>query len=153
MTTLTLTAHLDPAWNKAGLDVARATEEELRYRALLGDIQFAIGDADFSTSWGWVPVLDFVLGLNWLLERLPDSHYETFEFTESGAQLRFELVDDRVEVRSSYVAATAGLALDEFRVAVRDLTAQVLHDARQAAPGLDANPIFGRWAEQLVASF
>jgi len=36
----------------------------LRYECFLGDVTFKIDNVDFSTHWGWVPVLDFALGLS-----------------------------------------------------------------------------------------
>ncbi len=36
MTNVVLAARLDPAWNRAEVDLASATETDLRYRSLLG---------------------------------------------------------------------------------------------------------------------
>ncbi|SRR6266568_1692004 len=114
--------------------------------------EFRIGDADFSTQWGWIPLLDFALGLTGLLARLPRSQHESFEFTESGAELRFELIDGDVEVRSNFVAAIGRAPLDALRGAVRRLAEEILHTARQEAPGIDANSNFRRLANDLSAS-
>lgn len=152
MTDVVLAARLDPAWNRAEVDLASATEADLRYRSLLGDVEFRIGAADFSTQWGWIPLLDFALGLTGLLARLPRSQHESFEFTESGAELRFELIDGEVEVRSNFAAAIGRAPLEALRGAVRRLADEILHTARQEAPGIDANSNFQRLANDLSAS-
>jgi len=144
MTDVVLTARLDPAWNRAGVDLASASETDLRYRSLLGDVEFRIGDSDFSTQWGWIPLLDFALGLTDVLMRLPDSRLESFEFTESGAELRFELRGGEVEVRSNFAAAIGHAPLEVLRRAAQGLAEQVLSAARMEAPGVDANPDFER---------
>jgi len=144
MTDVALTARLDPAWNSAQVDLASASEMDLRYRSLLGDVELRIGDSDFSTKWGWIPLLDFALGLTDLLMRLPDSRFESFEFTESGAELRFEMRDREVEIRSNFTAAIGHAPLDVLRRAALGLAEQVLSAARTEAPGIDANPDFER---------
>lgn len=152
MTGVVLAARLDPSWNRAGIDLASATETDLRYRSLLGDVEFRVGDADFSTQWGWIPLLDFALGLTDLLMRLPRSRHESFEFTESGAELRFELIDGEVEVRSNFAAAIGHAPLDALGEAVRRLGNEIVRMAREEAPGIDDNSNFQRLANDLSAS-
>ena len=151
MSEITLSARVDPGWNEPKRDFRAANEDELRYGAFLGDILFTIDDADFSSRWGWIPILDFALGINWVLSRLPTAGYEVFEFTESGAELRFELTDNEVEVRSNYVPAIARVPLDDLRAAAHQLNEQVLTNARDIVVGIDANPVFRRWVEELAA--
>jgi hypothetical protein len=57
MTDVMLAARLDPTSNRAQIDFSSASATDLRYRSLLGDVEFRIGDADFSTQWGWIPLL------------------------------------------------------------------------------------------------
>lgn len=98
---------------------------------------------------GSIPLLDFALGLTGLLTRLPRSNNEVLEFTESSAELRFELIHDEVEVRSNFAASIGRTPLYALREAVRRLGDEVLHMARQEAPGIDANPDIRRLASAL----
>ena len=92
----------------------------LRYDCFLGDLQFKVGDLDFSTHWGWVPVLDFALGISSLLDLLEPGDSRVFEFTESEAVIQLSRIGDSVEVASSYSPGTARVDAEELRAAVRD---------------------------------
>jgi hypothetical protein len=65
MSDLILGARIDPTWNHDSVekDLSSASEEDLRYSYLLGDIDLRSGDTDLSAKWGWVPLLDFVPSL------------------------------------------------------------------------------------------
>jgi len=61
---ITLDYRLSPLpGDRTDRELVSASESELRYSLFLGDVVFRVGDADFSANWGWVPVLDFALGL------------------------------------------------------------------------------------------
>ena len=68
----------------------------LRYECFLGDVTFKIDNVDFSTHWGWVPVLDFALGLSSALDGLESGKSGIFEFTESEAFIRCSRSDHMV---------------------------------------------------------
>jgi hypothetical protein len=85
MTDIVLAARLDPAWNRAEVDLANATETDLRYRSLLGDVEFRIGDADFSAQRGWIPLLDFAIGLTGLLALYGKIHRQRLDHAHRTA--------------------------------------------------------------------
>ena len=49
---------------------ATATVTDLRYRIALGDIILKEGEVDLSAPWGWVPLIDFVVGVRDLVHSL-----------------------------------------------------------------------------------
>lgn len=70
--------------------------------ASLGDVIFIVYEVDLSARWGWVPVLDFALGLDAIVDALAPEGAgdEVFEFTESDATIVFRRDGDKVEPRS-----------------------------------------------------
>jgi len=100
MTTIRLDYSL--AQSKPGVRAAAATtvtDTDLRYYLFPGDVAFVVGACDFSTNWGWVPILDFASALLWLLDDLDESGPRHFEFTESDATIDFRLSDEIVPSR------------------------------------------------------
>jgi len=84
-------------------DWRTVSEESLRYDHFLGDVMIRIKGTDLTTTWGWVPVLDFAAGVTNLLYNLQPGCEEIFEFTESEATLTFRRQEeDLVEVAASY---------------------------------------------------
>jgi len=54
----------EPDW------LATATVTDLRYRIALGDIILKEGEVDLSAPWGWIPLIDFVVGVRDLVHSL-----------------------------------------------------------------------------------
>lgn len=117
-------------------------EWALRYECFLGDVQLEVGSADFSTDWGWVPVLDFALGIASLLDTLEPGGSSCFEFTESEAWIQFARVGDVVRVTSSYSGQVALADIVEFRAAARDLARRVGERVGSKHPQLRRNHDF-----------
>jgi hypothetical protein len=97
-------------------DLIAADNVVLRYYAFLGDIVFRAGGCDFSTDWGWVPVVDFAASMMQVSVALlaSDVSPSVFEFTESGATIVFSPCGSTARVSASYVHCVADIDLAEF---------------------------------------
>lgn len=154
MTELSLAARLAPEWNRraANTDLSQASEADLRYGLLLGDVELAAGDVDLSARWGWVPLFDFIVGLVTLLRRLATSSEEAFEFTESGSELRFYRSGDDVEIRSNYAPGIITIGYDDLLDAVLGFARDSLRRLGAAAPTLESNEVFNRIMKEVCAA-
>jgi len=139
---LTLDYQLDPivASKQSNVDLATAAPETLRYDLFLGNVVLHGDGADFSASWGWVPVLDFALCLKAIAEALEHSAAECFEFTESDAALEFRRDGKEVEVSSNYAPGMLRVPLPEFQEQVRGFARRVIGELATANLRLAANP-------------
>jgi hypothetical protein len=142
---------LSPSWNrKAGeIDLRAADEMTLRYDCFLGDVLVVIGDVDLSARWGWVPVLDFGLGLRSIAGALAAEKVQTFEFTESDAALVFRREESPIEVSANYAEGTAKVAFVEFSLQVERFVARLVDEFGQAHPELAENVFFAELARRL----
>jgi hypothetical protein len=122
-------------------ELVSATETELRYSLFLGDIVFSVGDADFNAKWGWVPVLDFALGLDHAVGELLQGKEEAeFEFTESDNVIRFRRDGEDVSVSASYAPHRTIVNLEDLVYAVRTFRKRVVNDLSLIHPQLRMNP-------------
>ncbi len=151
MSDLVLAARIDASWNRSSTekDLSAASEEDLRYSYLLGDVELRSGDIDLGASWGWVPLLDFVASLIPLLPRLATTRQESFEFTESGSQLRFYFMNDCVESRTNYKPGIICIPYEELMRQASDFAVNTMKHLREVAPSLDRNPVFRRISDDL----
>jgi hypothetical protein len=121
-------------------DLATADATDLRYRLFLGNVFFRVGEADFSASWGWVPVLDFALGLEYVARELRHGMMEAeFDFTESESTIRFRRDDEDVLISASYTSHRAVVNLEHLVDAVRVFRKRVIDDLSQLHPQLRMN--------------
>ena len=103
-------------------------EMVIRYDVLPGDITFRIGPHDFSAKWGWIPLVDFVLSLEWIVTHLADADdgsIEVFDFTENGARIEFERSGNEVSITTSYADGEGRVPLQSLRAAVDQLESKV----------------------------
>lgn len=107
---------------------------------------FIVFELDLSAKWGWVPVLDFALSLDSIVDELAvgDGAEGLFEFTESDAVISFRRVGDAVEIEASYVPGLARVGYAEFRGAAKRFLLRVLEDLVGQHPDLGANPFIAR---------
>lgn len=135
---------LSPSWNEKTRSVALESAEEwvLRYDCFLGDVIFLVYEVDLSARWGWVPILDFALGLDAIVGSFggEDAGAEVFEFTESDATVTFRRDGDAVEIEASYVPGTARVAYEDLQTAVKRFMIRVLDDLARDHPELTRNP-------------
>lgn len=131
---------LSPGWRNqlSSVDLQRASVEDLRYRFFLGDVFFKIGSTDFSAPWGWVPVLDFAIGLLYTVRTLADSAQVQFEFTESEATLAFERIGEQIQIVASYSTDSVLILYEQLQQAVERFARKVLSDLESQDPTLSA---------------
>jgi hypothetical protein len=133
----TLSSDREPAIT----DLATADETALRYYCFPGDIVMRVGDADLSTRFGWVPVLDFAMALRSIAARLAEEPEATFAFTESGATITFARTGDDVRVTASYAGEAGTVTYGELAAAADAFLARVIDDLTQAHPELADNAL------------
>jgi hypothetical protein len=129
-----------PPGDRTDRELVSASESELRYSLFLGDVVFRVGDADFSANWGWVPVLDFALGLEHAARELLQGKEEAeFEFTESDSAIRFQRDDGDVFISASYAPHRTVANLEDLVKAVRAFRKRVVDDLSLIHPQLRMN--------------
>jgi hypothetical protein len=129
-------------------DLETATEGDLRFRLFVGDVVFRVGDADFSAYWGWVPVLDFALGLEYVARELGQGQQEAeFDFTESESTIRFQRDGGDVFVSASYAPHRTIVNLQDLVNAVRIFRKRVVDDLSLTHPQLRMNPTIRKLME------
>lgn len=125
-----------------------ASESELRYSLFPGDVVFKVGDADFSANWGWVPVLDFALGLeSGASELLQGKEEVEFEFTESDSAIRFQRDEGDIFISASYAPHRAVVNLEDLVKAVRGFRKRLVNDLSLIHPELRMNPTLRKLME------
>jgi hypothetical protein len=141
---IVLDYELSSAWNrKTGeVDLRAADEMTLRYDCFLGDVVLVVGDLDLSACWGWVPVLDFALGLRSIAGALAADDEQVFEFTESDATIEFRRKGGAVEISSSYVDGAAEVAHVDLSLLAEQFLARVVEDLGRAHSELGDNAFF-----------
>ena len=123
-----------------GQGLVSATEAELRYRLFLGDVALRVGDANFSADWGWVPILDFALGLEYAARELLHGKNEAlFEFTESDSVIQFRRDEGDVVVSASYAPDTTVVNLEDLVKAAVEFRKRVVDDLLLIHPQLRMN--------------
>jgi hypothetical protein len=139
---ITLDYELSPDWNRrtTKIDLRSADEMTLRYDCFLGDVVFVVDGADFSARWGWVPVLDFALGLRAIASGLVSKAQELFEFTESDAVIEFRRQGDLLRIEAGYASAAAELRRVEFSLHVERFVARLVADLAGRYRELGSNP-------------
>jgi hypothetical protein len=145
---------LSPSWNaRPSAALEAADETVLRYDCFLGDVIFLVYEVDLSARWGWVPVLDFALGLNAIVDALASggADEEVFEFTESDATIAFRRDGDAVEIEASFVPGAARVGYEDLRAAVKHFVVRVLDDFSHEHPELRRNPFVARVLETMTS--
>lgn len=141
-----LSFQLSKAWNKIEqVDLRLADRVALRYDLFLGDIFFFIDNADFSMPVGWVPILDFAIGLLAISKQLQDGRTDVkFEFTESNAQILFCKCSgsDLVQLTANYTLSVADVALVDLVRIVTEFALEVRGYLLHQYPELDNNLVF-----------
>lgn len=142
-----LTWRLSPLRNAKieSIDAATIDEIKLRYELFLGDIAFKTNNCDFSTNWGWVPVVDFMACMNSIvIDLLNDARLPYFEFTESDAKITFRNDGSMIHVASTYAEGEFIISLEEFARIVRSETRRLRGELLSLYPRLSANQVFDK---------
>lgn len=111
----------------------------LHYDCFLGDIHFCVERVDFSTHWGWVPVLDFALVLSSMLNALQRGEESVFEFTESSHALRISRDGDIAAVSASYVKVASRAHFAELHSVVNEFLSSLEEDLLKSCCGIEKN--------------
>jgi hypothetical protein len=141
--------HLDYRLNEdRETDWSSVTEEDLRYRVVLGNLVFHVGDKDFSADWGWIPMVDLAASFAEIVRKLEGgSASETFEFTESDAWVRFERKGEKVLVSTSYGEGVGEIALHSASEAIKSfrerLRSELVRQHPQAAHNAAVRKLLG----------
>jgi len=137
---------LSPSWKRSweALNLAEASETDLLYRALLGDIIFKVDSNDFSAKWGWIPVIHFAASLRRIVGELEkrDGAETAFEFTESDAALHFKRAGNEVLISASYSPGEARVSLSKLTADVEFFCHRVGSQLSQQFPVLHNNKSF-----------
>ena len=139
---ITLDYILDPAPNDAEANLAEVDELRLRYDCFPGDVVFVVGAVDLSARWGWVPILDFAVGIKQIADGLGGE--DRFEFTESDATIAFHRDGDLVRVSADYVPDSAVVPLAELQTATDVFLRRVVADLTSRHPELAENTYVAR---------
>ena len=139
-------------------DYRTADVRTLRHDLFCGDVYLADadspvgGDRELSTTWGWVPVLDFAWALCDLVEELdrdplgsrsPGPHHAELDFTESADRLRLTRRFGWVDITADWTPAgerPLTFSHAELRREARDFLHDLTADLVDMHEGLDANP-------------
>lgn len=124
---------------------ATATIADLRYRVALGDVILKAGDVDLSAPWGWIPLIDFVVGVRDLVRSLKtDGSEADFEFTESDALLRFRRKASKLVISSSYASGEAVVPISTVIERLKKFEADLRAELLTRYPDLQRNAHFRR---------
>lgn len=131
--------------------LARGQRDNVAIRPLPGRHSFLVDGTDFSARWGWVPVLDFVLGLRALTDRLLETSEVAFEFTESDATIEVERQGDSVII-ANYTSGTTRARYAELSLETERFVARVVDDFTCRYAGLARNEYVAALARTLTTS-
>ena len=151
---LKLTCRLSPAQQAKmpSIELSMIDEIALRYDLFLGDIVFKGDNYDFSTNWGWVPIVDFMACMNLIvIELLKDVGTSHFEFTESDAKITFINDGSMIRIECTYADGSCQVSLEEFARNVVMETRRLRRELLGACPTLSGNPIFDKLLPQAAA--
>jgi|HubBroStandDraft_6_1064221.scaffolds.fasta_scaffold669160_1 hypothetical protein len=135
---------LSENWDSDAAFLLTADETDFRYYAFAGDIVLRDAQSDLSTQWGWVPLVDFAVGLRDISATIQDeiAAAKKFEFTESDATLEFERHGADVNIRSSYAPGKIVLPSAEFRKRVLDFGRRLDMELLSRLPSLRQNAAY-----------
>jgi hypothetical protein len=145
---LELIMHLDyrlsENWDSDPAFLLSADETDFRYYTFAGDIILRDAETDLSTHWGWVPLVDFAVGLRDISAAIEAgiAPAQKFEFTESDAILEFERHGADVTIHSSYAPGKIVLPSAEFRTRVLDLGRRLNMELLSRLPSLRQNAAY-----------
>jgi hypothetical protein len=135
-----------------GRNLREADETALHYDLFLGDVIFRVDGADLSASWGWIPVIDFAVCLDRIVNEIVPRESQSLEFTESENRIDFTLCDGTVEIRTTYAAQQARVSLEEIRRTTREFLGRMLDDLMARYSTLAQNAYIRRIYPKVVIS-
>ena len=101
-------------------ELRTVSRPDLIQGAFMGDAIFLLNDADLSTQFGWVALLDWCLRLNSAVRSLNSEASAKFDFSESDDWISFSRKGADVAVACSYSPLIAVVNFDSLGDAVQD---------------------------------
>src|SRR5919205_838727 len=142
MNDITLSYRLSPRWNKLERKGCEgASSEELYYEMFLGDIILRVGDADFSSQWGWVPILDLVRQFVSAGKEVAKNRKIDINFTESNALLTLTPRDGLIAISSTYSPSRQEVRVEDLQIAMKQFAKEAIREFDLLCPGLRENPL------------
>lgn len=123
-------------------DIISATESDLHYYFFCGDLGINIDGCDFSTKWGWVPLLDFIVVFSDMVMNLKQNDKSCFFFTESDENLCLLLDGKMVLVTASYIKCSALINFNELRNLTKDVSDRFFQNILSQYPNILENSNF-----------
>jgi hypothetical protein len=132
-------------------DPLLASENDLRYNHLLGNLVFQTPEHKLVMNWGWIPLLDFAICVNAISKNLCQStkSREIFDFTEADKKLDFERSHDRVYIRGSFSDTELDLDFSVFQKGVDQFYASLLNEIISKRKGMTKNYFFSQLLHQI----
>jgi hypothetical protein len=130
----------DRAMKPGEINLAEADDVTLHYSIFLGDVILRVDNVDFSTHWGWVPILDFAVCLRSVIEDLSTGKEQSsIDFTESEAEIIFRRVSDLILITSNYNNHHATTTYRELSDASVAFSVRVFSDVQRLYPEASQN--------------
>jgi hypothetical protein len=125
-----------------GFDFDGLTLTDLDYYLFCGDIFFRVNGVSLDAPWGWIPIFNFCIRMNFVLSDLQSRGRALLEFTENDATIVFDSQDSSVAIRADYANAFARCNPEELRNAVTAFSEKLLREMVAKWPKLPNTSAF-----------
>lgn len=123
-------------------DLSSASDVYLLYTAFAGDVELNHNRRSILSRFGWVPLLNLVMGLPRAVEAAISDGAARYSFTESDSYLSFRRTDGGLEIGASFSKVVLRAAVDELREALNRFRESALRHVRFDHPELAHNRYF-----------
>ncbi|MGW0467601.1 hypothetical protein ACWDX6_20380 [Streptomyces sp. NPDC003027] len=133
----------DPVGWEHRLDCKEASRRDILWYFFPGDVRIDVNGVDFTTHFGWVPVLHFGLSLVAITESLSESAKSNSEysFTEADEVISFARTGGMVSVEWSLTPGSARCSFSELRLAVKQFVERIVAELGVGFPSFLDNPV------------
>jgi hypothetical protein len=124
----------------------------LRYELFLGSLTFEKGDKKIAMNWKWIPLVDFVICMQYVCSQLNDLETgdNVFEFTESDATITFHKEGNQLKINPSFSDVSLTMNFTEFHAAVMIFSKNVIVDIFATNKELQDNKEFKEIADSIL---
>lgn len=118
-------------------ELEHASDEEIRYNFLLGNVSLISSNSEIEMEWEWIPLLDFAYCLQMIVSSLKvkDTHKEYFEFTENAETLEFSKQGEQLKIVASFSSTVVEAIFADFEKAVYDFHFSISNYVRTNTSG------------------
>lgn len=131
------------------VDLSTCNRIDLVLTAFMGDATMIVGDVDFTTEFGWVTLLGWLLKVRAASRTLEAADTYTLTFAESDDSLSFRRYKDLIFVAASFRQGIGMVEFEPFKLAVREYVDTWLEWISMNYPAAYANPRMPRVLEML----